>query len=72
MQLDQHIKVLNNQINELVGKIKVSSIQHSESEDKLAALQSTITTMEHVRFDLSYNKCCMCIVVQNLCFLEKS
>lgn len=49
-QLDQHVQRLNSQINELLGKLKVSNIRHSESEEKLVALQSTISTLEHVSF----------------------
>lgn len=50
MQLELHIQTLNYQINELLEKIKVSNIQHSESEEKLVALKSTMSTMEQVSF----------------------
>lgn len=48
LKLEQHIQGLNQQIDELLGKIKASNIKHSESADKIANLQSTISALEHV------------------------
>lgn len=48
LKLDQHIQGLNQQIDGLLGKIKASNIKHSESADKIATLQSTISALEHV------------------------
>lgn len=50
VQLDQHVQELNHQINELLGKIKTSNIKNSENLEKLATLQNTISTLNHVSY----------------------
>lgn len=48
MQLEQHVQGLNQQINELFGKLKLANIKHTENAENIAFLQRKISTLEHV------------------------
>jgi len=48
LQLDHHVQGLNQQIDELLGKIKGSNIRHCENTEKITSLHSTVSALEHV------------------------
>lgn len=50
LKLDEHVQCLNQQIDELLKKIKLSNIKHLESVEHLATLQNTISALKKVNF----------------------
>ncbi|XP_050525478.1 nucleoprotein TPR-like [Daktulosphaira vitifoliae] len=50
--LEEHVQGLNQQIDELLKKIKASNIRNSEYAKKVDALQNTIISLEHKNHEL--------------------